>query len=183
LFSPGSIDALPPLWIADAAEAVGLPLDVGHDAVALVASAGMAEVDSYVIVGIDGAATHETSHRFVLDDVELWTWCAYDIVGIAAALSAEATGTTACGYCGKTIYVVIRKGRPDGSSAVGWMPNVTCSNVMAESCPSALLFCSRSHLDEWRNTRPDEVGQALDIESLAELGRSNWAPLVIADAA
>ena len=98
-------------------------------------------------------------------------------------LRADAAGTTACGYCGEAMFVVTHEGQPDESSAVGWVPNVSCSNVMAEFCPSALLFCSRSHLDEWRKTRPADDGQALDLESLAELGRSNWAPLVDADAA
>jgi hypothetical protein len=63
------------------------------------------------------------------------------------------------------------------------MPTARCSNVITEFCPSALLFCSQIHLDAWRKTRPDQAGQAFDIEALAELGRLNWAPLVDADAA
>jgi hypothetical protein len=54
----------------------------------------------------------------ILDGVELWTWCAYDIVGIAAALWAEAVGSTQCGACERPIEVVIREGQPEGT-AVG----------------------------------------------------------------
>lgn len=172
-----------PVPIQQAARDARLEPDRGRHAARLVASVGMAEVIDDHIVGIDGLTTRETTHRLLVNDVALWTWCAYDIVGIAAALRVDATGTTACGYCGETIYVVTREGQPDESSAVGWMPNVSCSNVMTEFCPSALLFCSRSHLDEWRKPRPDDVGQALDMESLVELGRSNWGPLVDANAA
>jgi hypothetical protein len=59
----------------------------------------MAEVDDGTIVGMDGLTTRRTRHGLVLDGVELWTWCAYDIVGIAAALEAEAIGRTRYGAC------------------------------------------------------------------------------------
>jgi hypothetical protein len=49
---------------------------------------------------------------------------------------------------------------------------------MAEFCPSALLFCSREHLGEWRASEGTGSGAALDIESLAERGRSDWQELV-----
>ena len=108
----------------------------------------------------------------------MWTWCAYDIVGIAAALGAEAVGRTQCGACGRPIEVVIREGQPEGQRAVGWLPDESCSNVMAEFCPSALLFCSRAHLDEWRTGQATASGAALDIETLAERGRAFWRQLV-----
>jgi len=95
--------------------------------------------------------------------------------GIAATLGADAVGSTQCGTCGRPIEVVIREGRPEGSSAVGWLPDESCANVVAEFCPSALLFCSRSHLDEWRAREDVGSGEALDIESLAERGRDVWA--------
>jgi hypothetical protein len=108
----------------------------------------------------------------------LWTWCAYDIVGIAAAVGAEAVGRTECGACGRPIEVLIREGRPEESSAVGWWPDESCANVMVEFCPSALLFCSRAHLDEWRAGRDTTSGAALDIDALADRGRSFWHQLV-----
>jgi len=49
---------------------------------------------------------------------------------------------------------------------------------MVEFCPSALLFCSRSHLDGWRAGRDTTSGAALDIEALADRGRSFWDQLV-----
>jgi len=49
---------------------------------------------------------------------------------------------------------------------------------MAEFCPSALLFCSRAHLDEWRTGQATAPGVALDIENMAERGRAFWHQLV-----
>jgi hypothetical protein len=77
--------------IETVADEAGLSTDAAREAVDLVVSVGMAEVDDGTIVGI---------HGLILDGVEVWTWCAYDIVGIAAALGAEAVGKTECGACG-----------------------------------------------------------------------------------
>ena len=167
-----------PALIETVADEAGLSADAARDAVHLVVSVGMAEVDDGTIVGMDGLTTRRTRHRLVLDGVELWTWCAYDIVGIAAAVGAEAVGRTQCGACGRPIEVVIREGQPDGSTAVGWLPDGSCANVMEEFCPSALLFCSPAHLDEWGARRDTTSGAALDIEALAERGRSFWHQLV-----
>jgi hypothetical protein len=152
--------------------------EAAREAVELVASVGMAEIDDGTIFGMDGLTTRRTRHRLVLDNVGLWTWCAYDIVGIAAALGTDAVGSTQCGACGRPIEVVIRKGRPEGSTVVGWLPDASCSNVMADFCPSALLFCSRSHLDQRRAREGIGSGPALDVESPAERGRSDWRQLV-----
>jgi len=167
-----------PALIETVADEAGLSTDAASEAVDLVVSVGMAEVEDGTIVGMDGLTTRRTSHALVLDGVEVWTWCAYDIVGIAAALVAEAVGSTQCGACGQPIEVLIREGQPEGSSVVGWLPDESCANVMAEFCPSALLFCSRAHLDEWRAGRDTTSGAALDIEALADRGRSFWDQLV-----
>ncbi len=170
-----------PVPIDEAAAAAGLPSETARQAADLVASVGMAEIDEGMIIGIDGLTTRQTRHRILLNDVALWTWCAYDIVGIAAALEADAIGSTPCGMCGREIEVVIRGGDPQGIAAIGWIPDETCSNVMAEFCPSALLFCSRAHLDEWKTDQGAPSGEALTIESLAERGRSDWRRLVPTD--
>ena len=133
----------------------------------------MAEVDDGTIIGMDGLTTRPTRHGVVLRGVQLWTWCAYDIVGIAAALGVEAVGNTRCGACGQPINVVLREGRPEAQTAVGWLPDESCSNVMAEFCPSALLFCSKAHLDEWRAREGVGAGEALDLDSLADRGRAS----------
>src|SRR5438093_1505493 len=46
-----------------------------------------------------------------------------------------------------------------GMAEVGWLPQVACSNVMAEFCPSALLFCSSDHLETWRSDTDAGVGE------------------------
>ena len=165
--------------IEEVAAEARLAYETAYEAADLVASVGMAEIDEGTIIGMDGLTTRRTRHRLVVGGVGLWTWCAYDVVGIAAALVADAVGSTQCGGFGLGIKVVIRKGRLDaGTAVVGWLPDASCSNVMAQFCPSALLFCSRSHLNQWRAREGIGSGAALDVESLAERGRSDWRQLV-----
>lgn len=166
-----------PVQIAEAAEAAGLTVDIARQAAELVASVGMAELDGPTIVGMDGLTTRQTQHQLKLNGVTLWTWCAYDIVGIAAALKANGNGKTRCGMCRQTIEVVVRDGTPLRSMAIGWLPNESCSNVMAEFCPSALLFCSHAHVEEWRGKAGGNGGEALDLTELAERGRLSWRAL------
>jgi alkylmercury lyase len=167
-----------PLAIDEAATIAALDVETARQAIGLVASVGMAQIDGETIVGMDGLTTRPTRHRMILDGVPLWTWCAYDIVGIAAALRASAIGTTKCGACGREIEVVVRKGRPKSSSAIGWLPQVGCSNVIEEFCPSALLFCSREHLETWRTDTQAGDGEAMTVGGLADRGRVGWRDLV-----
>ena len=166
------------LSIDEAAAIAGIDIGAARKATNLVASVGMAEIQDSKIIGMDGLTSRETQHRLMLGEIARWTWCAYDIVGIAAALDADALGKTSCGACGKEIEIVVRQGRPEASEAVGWLPGADCSNVMAEFCPSALLFCSREHLNEWRSTLEGSSGEALGLDALAERGRIGWHDLV-----
>jgi alkylmercury lyase len=74
--------------------------------------------------------------------------------------------------------VEIRNGDPGESPVVGWLPEEACSNVMAEFCPSALFFCSLPPLEAWRRERAATSGEALDMRSLAQRGREEWAQVV-----
>jgi hypothetical protein len=144
----------------------------------LVLSVGMAETEDGLIIGLDGLTTRQTQHSFILDGVRLWTWWAYDIVGIAAALETDAVGSTHCGFCGKSIDVRFQRGEPETTSAVGWLPDGCCVNVMEEFCPVALLFCSLEHLNRWRERDQPRSGNELDVPGLAETGRRVWSQLV-----
>jgi hypothetical protein len=143
-----------------------------------VASVGMAEIDGTNVVGMDGLTSRETQHCLSFGGVELCTWCAYDVVGIAAALGSDATGATRCGMCGRGIEIAIHSGYPGDGDVVGWLPEEACADVMAEFCPRALLFCSAEHLESWRLQSEAGHGEALDLRGLAERGRDEWGQLV-----
>jgi alkylmercury lyase len=167
-----------PASIDDLAAVTGLSDPSLRLAVDDVASVGMAERMDDTVIGMDGLSTRPTRHSVTLDGVKLWTWCAYDIVGIAAALGIDAQGRTRCGHCDRSLEVEVRAGEPKDTNIVGWLPSEACSNVMAEFCPSALFFCSLEHLRDWLATSDRREGEASGLIALAERGREEWAELV-----
>ena len=76
-----------PVSVADLAKAAGLGLDQTSAAVAALATAGWLDLDeSGRIAGAAGLSLVAGPHRLTLDSGAFRSWCAYDSLGIAAAL-------------------------------------------------------------------------------------------------
>ena len=159
------------------AAATNLPPERIDEALGLLIARGGAVVGEHgQLLGIAGLTLEPSAHRLVLDGVDLHTWCAYDAVGIPAALGEDATVGTVCGHCGEPIELAIQQGQPPVSTrAVGWMPGGPCDNALADFCPSANLFCDGGHLDAWRNRHDDPPGTPCSLSQLAALGHQAWA--------
>jgi alkylmercury lyase len=146
------------------------------------AARGLVVLDGQRIVGALGLSLSPTRHRIEFDrgtGTGVWhTWCAYDAVGIPAALGLDATAVTSCPACATPLRVSLRGGQvPPGTATVGWWPDRSaCTNVVEQFCPDANLFCFAEHLDRWRRARADPAGQMLSLVDLARIGRRNWAP-------
>jgi hypothetical protein len=64
------------------------------------AGRGRAELDDDGrLVGIHGLTLRPTQHAFVHAERTHWTWCAFDSVGIPAALGVDAEARTTCPAC------------------------------------------------------------------------------------
>src|SRR5437667_11688537 len=55
------------------------------------------------VTGAAGLSLTTGPHRMALEGHDFRTWCAYDSIGIAAALGADATIRTECAVCGASI--------------------------------------------------------------------------------
>lgn len=64
------------------------------------------------MTGSAGLSLTTRPHRISIDATEFRTWCAYDSVGIAAALRADAAIRTECAVCGKEIALETQAGEP-----------------------------------------------------------------------
>jgi alkylmercury lyase len=129
------------------------------------------------IIGLCGLSLEPSPHRLTLAGVGLYTWCAYDAVGIPAAMGLDATVETSCPLCGVAIALDITAGWPRMEAAlVAWRPTTAPgSAVRQEFCPSANLFCSRSHFDAWYEGAGHPEGRIANLEDLAQEGASNRA--------
>ena len=136
---------------------------------------GRAEVDDHGrIVGVHGLTMRQTRHHFVHAGRPHQTWCAFDSIGIPAALAVDAEARTTCPSCDGALQVPIRGGHPETSGIALWLPSGTIRHLMVDFCSAADLYCGRDHLE--RRIDPAwDPGQVLDLASAATLGRAAWA--------
>lgn len=125
------------------------------------------------VVGIFGLTLARTGHRMELAGVPFYTWCAWDAVGIPAALGVSATVTDRCERCGRELRFDIEGGRPpDLPIVVSWLPE-PCGSIKEEFCPTVNFFCDRRHLAEWAPEGYPDDG-FLTLAEAAEEGVKAW---------
>lgn len=128
------------------------------------------------IEGIAGLTVRPTRHQLTMGGTSIHTWCAFDSVGIPAALGVDATARTSCGHCGDAIEVDFDHGVTDSQDLWGWIPALdpTERSLITNFCSKADLFCSREHLDAWYETAGHPAGDPATMDELLAMGRATW---------
>lgn len=165
--------------VAAPAADTGLTDEAVRDALAVLVRTGTATVDDVGhVVAVGGLSVVPTAHELVLDGEPFWTWCAFDAVGIPAALRVDAVARTRCGHCGDHLDVTLTAGQPPaGSLVAGWLPGQACTNVQVDFCPAANLFCDGTHLAAWRERAGDPPGRAATLPERTVLGMQVWTDM------
>jgi alkylmercury lyase len=154
-----------------------LVADLAEDPAVVTAmvAAGRLEVgDDGRLVAIHGLAARPTRHRVFHRDGQIHTWCAFDAVGIPAALGIDASAETSCPTCGRTITVSLRAGEVTDLSEVRlWLPSADCSHLVEDFCEHANLYCDSDHLTA--SIPAGTSGEVLTLAQAADLGRRTWS--------
>jgi hypothetical protein len=146
-----------------------------RQATAELVARGRAEVDDNGrIVGIHGLTLRETRHDLLHAGRLHRTWCAFDAIGIPAALAIDAEAHSTCPACGDGLQVPIEGGHPVPSNIVLWLPSPTVRHLMTDFCAAADLYCGRDHLEQ-RIDPTRQPGEILKLAAAAALGQSLWA--------
>ncbi len=124
------------------------------------------------ITGAAGLSLSDGLHRVEIGGREFRTWCAYDALGIPAALGVDATATTFCGVCNTILTVPIHRGEPEGRQML-WR-SAGGDDLRADFCTPTVLLCSEAHGREWGRRRADH-GRLLVLATAADEGRQRWA--------
>lgn len=126
------------------------------------------------VTGSSGLSLTSGPHRIAIDRTEFRTWCAYDSIGIAAALSADAVIETECAVCGKAIALDSRGGQPpvDRSERL-WLASGG-TDLRGDFCEPTVLLCSPEHAAVWAE-RQGARGRSVDLAEAARLGAEGWA--------
>lgn len=130
-----------PATVADLAADTRLDIGDVRDALDALVGTGTATLDEgSAVTAVGGLSVLPAAHQMLLVGEPFGTWCAFDAVGIPAALRVDAVTRTRCGWCGTRLDLTLTAGRPRvGSPVVGWLPGQTCANVQVDFCPMANL--------------------------------------------
>jgi Alkylmercury lyase len=140
---------------------------------ALVAG-GRLEVDEDGrLVGVHGLVARPTAHLIEHAFGAAHTWCAFDAVGIPAALGIDSAAVTSCPACGTPLRVGVRHGVPEDDGRLRlWPPGGECTHLVDDFCRPANLYCDTSHLAAV--VRPGTPGRAVTVTETAAMGRVTW---------
>lgn len=163
-----------PLSIARIAEYAGVTDVEASSGLDALRRVGRVEFDDAGrLVGIFGLSLAPSKHRMELSGKTFFTWCAWDAVGIPAALGESATVTDECGHCGRELLLEVQNGRPpDLPIVVSWQP-APCESVKEQFCPTVNFFCNRHHLTNWAPAGYP-IDAFLTLEQAAEEGVKTW---------
>ena len=164
-----------PVELADLAAATGMSLDATAGAVTSLAQGGWLNLDEAGrVTGSAGLSLATGPHALTLGGSAFRTWCAYDALGIAAALRAEARVETTCGRCGTAITLSFEDGKPDrGGPERLWLADGG-DDLRSSFCTPTVLLCGDTHGAAWADAQAGK-GQLLDLEDGATLGGEAWA--------
>lgn len=126
------------------------------------------------VVGSAGLTLADGPHGLEIDGHTFRTWCAFDALGIPAALAADARIVTACAVCGRAIRLDVRAGRPVGEASARLWLSAGGADMRADFCTPTVLLCSEDHARIWAERQAGR-GKALTLAEAAEDGARNWA--------
>lgn len=158
------------------AAATGLSPEATHRAVSALAEAGWLDLDQQQrVTGAAGLSLANGPHRLTIGDASFRTWCAYDALGIPAALGADGEIETACGHCGAAISLTIQGGTPGrrGPEEL-WLADAAGGDLRGSFCTPTVLLCGHEHGIAWAEAHGGR-GQLLDLAKAARLGAADWA--------
>jgi hypothetical protein len=126
------------------------------------------------VTGSAGLSLTTGQHRIAIDGTEFQTWCAYDSIGIAAALRTDAAIWTECAVCGRAIELATEGGWPPAARPERLWLAEGGADLRGDFCDPTVLLCSPEHAAAWAE-RQGGHGRAVDLTEAARLGGEGWA--------
>lgn len=126
------------------------------------------------VTGSGGLSLTDGPHRLAIGARAFRNWCAYDSLGIAAALDAEAVIETACPVCERSIRIETTGGDPAPDRPERLWLAEGGADLRADFCAPTVILCSSEHADVWAERQAGR-GRVVDLSAGASLGRGAWA--------
>lgn len=139
----------------------------------LAASGHLDRDPSGAVVGAGGLTLDDAPHRLLLRGRDYRTWCAYDAIGIPAALGVDGAISTRCGVCRRAIAVRLPAAADEERRERLWLA-AGGTDLRAEFCTPTVLLCSPEHAASWAE-RHGKRGRVVDLGQAWRLGAGAWA--------
>jgi alkylmercury lyase len=134
---------------------------------------GRADIDAGRLLGIYGLTLRPTQHRLRLRGSMFFTWCAFDLVGIPAALGESAEISSECAQCHRVVSFAMIDGEPpDLPIVISWLSE-RCDSIRDQFCPTVNFYCDEAH-HEAAVGAGEAPEASLSLERAAEMGRELW---------
>ncbi|MBX6340928.1 MAG: hypothetical protein IRY97_00595 [Thermomicrobiaceae bacterium] len=166
-----------PLALAEARAALGLDEGSFAALVQRMVGRGLLTVDERgaAITGAAGLSVAPSRHRLLLEGRPLYAWCAFDAVGIPAALAADARVESRCAESGEPVWVDIVRGEPRAMSHPGLRVVLRAPDparsICGATCPAITFGCSAT-------SEPGDGAVLVPVAEAMRLGRECWAEMV-----
>jgi Alkylmercury lyase len=129
--------------------------------------------DDGSVVGSRGLTIERTQHELELNGESRFTWCAYDTLGIFAALGANGTIRSRTPL-EEQVELEVVDGRPTAADGVVlFFPERQVASVVDEWCPLANFFLNVDAARSWAQEHGVE-GQVLTLTEASERGSADW---------
>lgn len=164
-----------PIETSELAAATGLRPEAIRDAVGTLAGAGWLDLDDAGrVTGAAGMSLATGPHGLTIDETPFRTWCAYDSLGIAAALETDARVETTCAVCQAPIDLRFLRGIPDREGPERLWLAEGGADLRGSFCTPTVLLCGDEHGLAWAGAQGGQ-GRLLDLTEGARLGGMDWA--------
>jgi hypothetical protein len=130
------------------------------------------------VIGSAGLSVAPAAHELWLGARRFWTWCAYDVIGIVAALEADARSVSRSPASGATIQLQFVAGRSPASEVALFFPdNQGAVCTIGDWCAKANFFETADAARSWSAQRKI-AGEVIDLEEARRRGLPHWQRLL-----
>jgi hypothetical protein len=126
------------------------------------------------VTGSGGLSLTDGPHRLTIGARAFRNWCAYDSLGIAGALEAEAVIETTCPVCERSIRIETKGGEPAPDRSERLWLAAGGTDLRADFCAPTVILCSPEHANGWAERQVGR-GRVVDLAEGTRLGREAWA--------
>jgi alkylmercury lyase-like protein len=133
------------------------------------------------VIGSAGLSVALAAQELWLGPRRFWTWCAYDVVGIVAALEADARSHSRSPATGAPIRLRFAAGQPPAKPVVVFFPDDRgAARTIDDWCSNANFFETREAALSWSAHHKLE-GEVIDLEEAGRRGLAHWSPMLSAN--